>query len=90
MLISPDGEKGFLQKMLISRNGDYHNGATENDKVQEKSYSCLGDGDIGRKWYLKNSAKKEFAITLPPHLFLLYNHQLLWELGSKHVFFTKS
>ena len=67
LLISPDGEKGFLQKLLISRNGDYHNGATENDKVQEKSYSCLGDGDIGRKWYLKNSAKKKFAITLPPH-----------------------
>ena len=55
--------------MLISRNGDYHNGATENDKVQENSYSCLGDGDIGRKWYLKNSAKKKFAVTLPP----LYN-----------------
>ena len=31
LLISPDGENQFLQKLLISCNGDYHNGATEND-----------------------------------------------------------
>ena len=66
MLISPDGENEFLQKLLISCYGDYHNGATENDKVQEKTDSCDGDDDIGRKWYLKNSAKKKFAVTLPP------------------------
>ena len=66
MLISPDGEKGFLQKMLISRNGDYHNGATENDKVQEKSYSCLGDGDIGRKQENTDSplSEKKYLWTL--------------------------
>ena len=56
MLISPDGENEFLQKLLISCYGDYHNGATENDKVQEKTDSYGGDGDVGRKRYLKNSA----------------------------------